>query len=56
MSRYNFDKYAVPNKYIEESFESLADLCEQCENTMQKAQKVLTVDTCPQFESKEEKV
>ena len=51
MSRYNFDKYAVPNKYIEESFERLADLCERCENTKQK---VLTVDSCPQFEAKEE--
>lgn len=49
MSNYNYDKYAVPNKWIEESFEKLADLCELCKK---EEQKVIVIDTCPQFEPK----
>lgn len=48
MSNYNYDKYAIPNKWIADDFERLADLCEQCKKARREKQQ----EDCPQFELK----
>jgi hypothetical protein len=48
MSNYNYDKYAIPNKWMEADFEKLTDLCEECK----KARREKAAEACPQYESK----
>ncbi len=48
MSNYNYDKYAIPNKWIADDFEKLANLCEQCREEKRKRAE----EACPQFEPK----
>ena len=48
MSTYNYDKYAIPNKWIADNFERFADMCEQCK----KARREKQPEDCQQFEAK----
>jgi hypothetical protein len=47
MSNYNYDKYDIPNKWIEADFEKLADICEECK----KARREKAAEACLQCES-----
>ena len=48
MYKASIDKYAFPNKWIEEDFEKLAALWERCEKKRTKK----AAEPCPQFEPK----
>ncbi len=49
MSKYDFDKYAIPNKWMEESFDKLADLCERLKK---EDHEQIIIDTIPQYDGK----
>ena len=45
MSNYNYDKYAVPNKWMEETFDKLADVCERLKT---EEYEQIVIDTIPE--------
>lgn len=49
MSNYNFDRFDLPNKWMEADFEKLADLCERLKK---EDHKQIIIDTIPQYEPK----
>ena len=42
---YNFDRFDLPNKWVEADFEKLADICEECK----KARREKAAEVCNAF-------
>lgn len=52
MSNYNFNRFDLPNKWMEADFEKLADICEQCKKARrEKREKKIVIDTILQPEA-----